>query len=103
MLVEEVAPLGVMDQDGPNGHPNFEQKLMVVVVAPLGAMGYDGQTAVALHHGHTNLKQKLVVVAVAPSGMMGQDGPTLMAFPHEPLLMWKQGERKQRATPWPSL
>jgi hypothetical protein len=58
-----VAPLGVMDQDGPNvvvlchGHATLEQKLVAV--------------AVASHHRLVTLEQKLVVAVVAPSGTMG--------------------------------
>jgi hypothetical protein len=94
-LVAMVAPSGVMDQDGPNvvalrhGHATLEQKLVVVVVAS--------------RHWLVTLEQKLVVAVVAPLGTMGQDGPTAMASPHEPLLMWKRGEHKQRAMSWPSL
>jgi hypothetical protein len=94
-LVAMVAPSGVMDQDGPNvvalrhGHATLEQKLVVVVVAS--------------RHWLVTLEQKLMVAVVAPLGTMGPDGPTAMASPHEPLLMWKRGEHKQRAMSWPSL
>jgi hypothetical protein len=90
-----MVPSGAMDQDGPtvvalhHGHATLEQKLVVV--------------AVASRHRHATFEQKLVVAVVAPSGTKGQDGPTAMASPDQPLLMWKRGERKQRAMPWPSL
>jgi hypothetical protein len=89
-----VALSGARDLDGPtvvascHGHKNLDQ---------------DDPTVVASRHGHRNLEQMLVVAAVPPSGTMGQDGPTVMVSPHELLLMWKRGERKQRAMPWQSL
>jgi hypothetical protein len=93
--VGTVVQSGAMDQDGPtvvashHGHATLEQKLVVV--------------AVASHHRHATLEQKLVVAAVALSGTKGHNGPTAMASPHEPLLLWKRGERKQSAMPWMSL